>query len=269
MHRSFLKWAGGKANALPHVFASVPTSGGTLVEPFMGSCTVALNTEFDHFVLNDFNPDLVFLCAWVAKNPREVIQEARPLFVHTNNNKSVYYQMRARYNQSSDPKERALLFLYLNRHCYNGMMRYSQRKGEMNTPAGAYKKVSLPEDSMLFFSKKLKNARFVCGGFESLRFKKDQDTVVYCDPPYLPASPTASFAQYNKEGFSKAQHQLLDKKARLWAASSRGVWVSNHAVPLLDTCYPSAQQREEFMVSRTISCKGGQRIPIKEVLMAY
>ena len=66
--RSFLKWAGSKYNCLDDIFKRVPREGDLLVEPFVGSATVALNTNYKHYVLCDLNPDVINLYKFV-ENP--------------------------------------------------------------------------------------------------------------------------------------------------------------------------------------------------------
>jgi DNA adenine methylase len=268
IERSFLKWVGGKRNALSNLMRFVPNEGGVLVEPFMGSCTVALNTHYERYILNDYNPDLVFLCQWVAKRPKEVIEKVSPLFSGEYNNRSSFEKLRRQYNHSKDRSERALIFLYLNRHGYNGLMRYNQ-SGGFNTPFGRYLSPTVPASEMLAFSRKFKKARFVCSSYRNLKFVSSTETTVYCDPPYLPVSPTASFAAYTALGFSVDEHKALNKKARQWAARGDRVFISNHDVPLLSTYYKSAKNKSTFMVARTVSSSIGNRIPVKEALLSY
>lgn len=268
-NRSFLKWAGGKGSALKSVFNTVPPEGGMLVEPFMGSCTVSLNTNYDKYILNDYNPDLVYLCEWVAKNPKEVIRQVQPLFSGEHNNRVAFEALRLKYNYSQDSRERAILFLYLNRHVYNGLMRYNQSQGFLNTSFGKYAEPKVPVEEMHAFSKKFKMARFVCSSYKSLRFVATPDTVVYCDPPYLPISPTASFSAYTALGFSMNAHLDLNTKAALWASRGCRVFLSNHDVPALSSCYNLAKSKNSFLVARTISRSKDNRKPVKEVLLTY
>lgn len=267
MQHSFLKWSGGKFNALPHIMAHIPTEGELLIEPFMGGCTVALNLEYKNMILRDMNPDLVTLCNWVSRNPKVVISQAKELFVPQNNTAEMYYLLRERYNIETDPKKRALLFLYLNRHSYNGLVRYS-RKGRFNVPFGSYAKINLPIEAMHKFSSKLKHAKFIHGPFQGVRLGK-VSPVIYNDPPYLPVSGTASFSDYTARGFCKEDHLDLDKHCSRWAKKGASVWLSNHDVPTLEDCYSGALERVSFEVRRSISSKGSERTPAKEVLLQY
>lgn len=268
MKRSFLKWVGGKYNALGELKKHLPGEGRTLVEPFMGACTYALNTDYENYILNDLNPDLVNLCKWAAKNPKSLISESELLFTQKYNTEIDYYKLRDRYNKSTDPKERALIFFFINRHGHKGLIRYNLR-GFINTPYGHYKCPQLPIDEIFDFSKHFKSARFVCGPFQSLRFKGGEGVHVYCDPPYLPSSKTASFASYTQRGFSKDLHVALDKKAKQWRSRVELVGLSNINVPVVGECYKRNKTIVEFDVRHNIATNSKIRGKAKEVLLLY
>ena len=268
MKRSFLKWVGGKYNALDELKKHLPAEGRTLVEPFMGSCTYALNTNYENYILNDLNPDLVNLCRWAAKKPKSLIDESKLLFSPRYNTEATYYQLRDRYNNSKDPKERALIFFFINRHGHKGLIRYNQG-GRINTPYGHYTAPKLPVDEIFNFSKHLKKARFVNGPFQSLKFKGGDGVHVYCDPPYLPSSKTASFSSYTQLGFSKELHVSLDKKAKRWRKRVDLVGLSNINVPVINDCYKRNERIVEFDVRHNIATNSKVRSKAKEVLLLY
>ncbi len=58
--RPFLKWAGSKYKIIDRVCAQLPP-GGRLIEPFLGSGAVFLNTSYARYLLADANPDLINL----------------------------------------------------------------------------------------------------------------------------------------------------------------------------------------------------------------
>jgi len=268
IHYSFLKWAGSKRSALNNLFKYIPREGAVFVEPFLGSATVALNTNYDRYILNDINPDLINLYKLIVKCPEKFLSDTESLFIESNNRKRAFLELRERYNTSVCPNERSLIFVYLNRHCFNGLMRYNS-KGFYNTSFGKYNRPLIPEKEVYFFAEKFKKARFSSLPFESLRFNSGNDTVIYCDPPYIPKSKTASFAAYNQLGFSEKLHKKLDKNCEKWAKKGSLVFVSNHDVLLLDELYPRKITSNSFFVPRTISCKIDNRKAIKEVLMGY
>lgn len=58
--RPFLKWAGNKYRIIDRVRAALP-DGKCLIEPFAGSGAVFLNTNYERYIINDNNPDLIHL----------------------------------------------------------------------------------------------------------------------------------------------------------------------------------------------------------------
>lgn len=138
MIRSLLKWPGGKSRVMPELLPHLPTAS-CLVEPFVGGASVFLNTDYRRYILADINPDLIRLYREVKSNPELVIDLARPLFA-TGNSKEEYLQNRRIFNGTKGLLDvaRAALFLYLNRHGYNGVVRYNQ-SGGYNVPFGQHK----------------------------------------------------------------------------------------------------------------------------------
>jgi DNA adenine methylase len=59
-HRPFLKWAGNKYQILENIKAILP-HGNRLIEPFVGSGAVFLNTNYGEYLLADNNEDLINL----------------------------------------------------------------------------------------------------------------------------------------------------------------------------------------------------------------
>ena len=267
--RSFLKWVGGKANAMEHLWEHLPREGARFIEPFMGSATVSLNMNYEDYELYDVNKDLIFLCRWASRRPGSLIQKASQFFCAANNSEASYYALRQAYNRSTDMEERAVLFLYLNKHGYNGLSRYNQ-KGVFNVPYGRYKGPRFPEKEIVLFHQKMKRAKFACRSLEKLRLRGlSEQTVIYNDPPYLPMTKTANFTAYSEAGFSINMQALLDKRAKSWQQKGAQVFVSNHAAPILDAVYRNCRTKKEFLVDRSVSCKGDKRLPASEVILMY
>lgn len=133
--RPFLKWAGGKYSMLPDLYQIIP-AGMRLIEPFVGGGSVFLNSDKHAcFLLADVNTDLINLYQMLAVVPDTVIRHARVMFDRLNDAES-YMVLREEFNaQVMDGPERAAAFLFLNRHCFNGLIRYN-RNNQFNV-AGA------------------------------------------------------------------------------------------------------------------------------------
>jgi DNA adenine methylase len=265
--RAFLKWAGGKYSLVEQINARLP-EGNKLVEPFVGAGSVFLNTDYDQYLLNDVNPDLIALYKYVKARPKTFVKDAKTLFVPKNNDKVHYYGMRDEFNKSQDPYLRSLLFLYLNRHGFNGLCRYN-RSGGFNVPFGAYNKPYFPEEEIFRFSEKSKKAKFVCEDFKKTFARARAGNVIYCDPPYAPLSDTANFTSYSVGGFdANEQVELVNRAERAAFKRNIPVLISNHDTALTRKIYDNAEQ--SFVhVARNISQDGKNRNKVSEIFAYY
>lgn len=193
MIKSPIKWAGGKTRAMPQLLEHLPKAD-CLIEPFVGSGTVFMNTEYRRYVLCDSNRALINFFRVLTSDTERLIDTARGMFLGGNNEEQ-YYKRRALFNsmQWSDTGKAdaallyATLFLYLNRHCFNGIYRVNQI-GEHNVPFGKYAAPYFPADEMRSFAEKANdtNAIFHHGDFRDSipgTMRLAHDVVIYCDPP--------------------------------------------------------------------------------------
>ncbi|EKA7393901.1 Dam family site-specific DNA-(adenine-N6)-methyltransferase [Vibrio parahaemolyticus] len=265
--RAFLKWAGGKYGLVEDIQRHLPPAR-KLVEPFVGAGSVFLNTDYDHYLLADINPDLIHLYNLLKERPEEYISEAKRWFVAENNRKEAYLSIRAEFNKTDDVMYRSLAFLYMNRFGFNGLCRYN-KKGGFNVPFGSYKKPYFPEAELEFFAEKAKKATFVCEGYPETFRRARKGSVVYCDPPYAPLSNTANFTSYAGNGFTlDDQAALADMAER--TATERGipVLISNHDTTLTRRLYHGADL-SVVKVKRTISRNGSGRNKVDELLALF
>ncbi|EDX9850848.1 Dam family site-specific DNA-(adenine-N6)-methyltransferase [Salmonella enterica] len=264
--RPFLKWAGGKYSLLPELERLIP-AGKRLIEPFVGGGSVFLNSDkHERFLLADINADLINLYQMLAVAPDSVIAEAIKAFRHLNDAEN-YTAIREAFNAwQLNAIERAAAFLYLNRHCFNGLMRYNL-DGFFNVGWGKYKAPYFPEKELMAFRKKSSACVFMNAGFErTLRLAGDGD-VVYCDPPYEPMPGTAGFTSYASGGFSWDSQVALAESCV--AAHQRGakVFISNSTTPRVIELY----ERHGFTLHRvnarrSISSKGSTRETANDIV---
>ena len=114
LHRSFLKWAGGKKKVIPHISSILPAKGKRrLVEPFVGGGSVFLNLEFEEYLLVDMNHDLIALFNIIKHQSEAFIAAVQQYFTGQHNQPEQYYALRSQFNASTDAFERAVLFVYL------------------------------------------------------------------------------------------------------------------------------------------------------------
>jgi DNA adenine methylase len=272
MNKTFLKWAGNKSRVLPHL---IPHIGNPkrYCEPFGGSLAVALNTPAQQYILNDVNKDLVSIYQnLLHPTDDSFIRYCAELFTPENNTKEAYYEMREHFNQATDSIERARIFIYLNRHCFNGLSRYNS-KGEFNVPFGKYTKPSCPVAEMMNFRMYFllkQQVRFTSLSFEdsSLYENLEAGDVVYLDPPYVPASDTANFTAYSTDGFTYDQQVQLTQLAESLAGRGICVILSNHDVPITRELYKNAVLYP-IQVTRTIAAKSGSRKKANELVAVW
>lgn len=264
--KPFLKWAGNKYQIIEHLKKTLP-GGKRLIEPFVGSGAVFLNIDYSRYLLADVNQDLIHLFEYIKKDGNLFIQDCLQLFNEANNSEQVFYEIRNLFNTTTDLRLKAKLFVYLNKHCFNGLCRYNA-KGEFNTPFGRFKKPYFPEKEMYYFHQRAQTAIFKCQDFIATMESAKAGDVVYCDPPYVPLSKTANFTGYSTGGFTLEHQLLLAKKAEELASKNITVIISNHDTEFTQHAYRNARLTC-FDVRRYISCDGTNRNKAPEVLAVF
>ncbi len=183
-NRAFLKWAGSKYNCLHEVLSTL-SPAQRLIEPFTGSGVIFMNTNYPAYLMAEGNNDLIYLFRSLQQQGPAFIDYCEQYFAADTNKKEYYYLMRARFNELTPSTERAALFLYLNRHGYNGLCRYNS-KGGYNVPFGLYVKPYFPRKEMLYFYHKCTSTQFIHQDFRDTFAMAQTGDIIYCDPPYVP-----------------------------------------------------------------------------------
>lgn len=265
----FVKWAGGKRKLVPFIKAHLPLPAKRLVEPFAGGAAVslALADRVESIWLNDVNVDLINIYESLRDDPEKYIEDARRLFSSNMNEPEAYYRQRQTFNETDCAYERAVIFLYLNRHGYNGLCRYNS-SGQFNVPFGRYKHPYFPEQELSDAAAVLKKAAITTVDFERVLDECGAGDVVYCDPPYVPLTTTASFTDYAAGGFGRADQERLANAAERARRRGAVVAISNHDTEFTRRLYRDAECYYRS-VRRTISCDGENRRAVREVLAVY
>lgn len=265
--RPFLKWAGSKYRVLEHIHEMLP-AGRRLIEPFAGSGAVFMNTDFERYLLADTNADLISLYQTLQQQGEAFISECARLFQTRTNREDYYYRRREEFNRCNDPQRKAALFIYLNRHGYNGLCRYNAA-GIFNVPFGRYKRPYFPAAELLAFYQKSARVEFVHQGFDAVMQIAQAGDVVYCDPPYVPLSNSSNFTCYSAGGFDMPQQQQLADLAEQTRQRGIPVLISNHNTRFTRKAYRSANNIKRFSVRRFISCNGNKRQNAGELLALF
>lgn len=264
--KSFLKWAGGKYKLLPRILAAVP-DGKRLIEPFAGSAVVSLNAPHLTRSASDSNNDLINLYQAVVTNYNQFVAECSMLFTSDHNTRAAFEELRHEFNESADAFRRSVIFVYLNRHCFNGLCRYNS-KGRFNVPFGKYTNPQFPLREVSEFKRAARSIVFSNVSFEEAMLGAKKGDVVYCDPPYVPLSLTSNFTSYTEGSFGPTEQHRLAELARELQSAGIPVVISNHDTDFTRELYKGSLI-ETFGVQRNISRDGANRGRAPELLALF
>lgn len=267
MNRPFLKWAGNKYQVIDKILKHLPP-GKRLIEPFVGSGAVFLNTNYESYLLADANEDLINLYQLLQHDGENFIDYCHQFYHSKANTKENYLSYRTLFNETTDKKLKAALFIYLNRHGFNGLCRYNS-SGKFNVPFGTYvRKPTLPVDRMLQFQQKSQQVEFRQQNFLDTLSQAKKGDIVYCDPPYVPLSNTANFTSYHKLQFGETEQIALANVAKKLSRKGVHIIISNHDLPFTREIYAGAHF-ESFNLQRLISSDSQNRNWVKELISIF
>lgn len=188
-----IKIQGIKTKTVPLIQKNILLSDDSVwVEPFMGSGVVGFNIAAKKAIFADKNPYIIDFYNRIksgditSQKVRTFLEQEGKLLEE--GDCDYYYSVRERFNKHHD----ALDFLFLNRSCFNGMIRFN-KKHEFNVPYGhkpkrfskAYvtkivNQVKYVEDMV-----KTHSWTFICQSFEKTISMAGPNDFIYCDPPYI------------------------------------------------------------------------------------
>lgn len=200
--KSPLNYTGGKYSLLGDIHNVLPKEVGIFVDLFCGGCNVAVNVEAETIICNDKMPEIVHLYKGLQQQTGQTaVAEVLGVvdkYGLSKTNAEGFYACREAYN-----KEKTWVLLYACiTHAFNYQIRFNQNGG-YNMPFGKDRSSFNPalQERLGLFTDRLKNLRFESKDFEECINQLGEegllreDTVVYCDPPYL-----ISTATYNESG---------------------------------------------------------------------
>lgn len=188
-----IKIQGIKTKLVSSIKLNAEINADTLwIEPFMGSGVVGFNVAPKNAIFSDTNPYTIDFYNKIKSKEitsykvREFLEnEGKKLF---EGDDKYYYEVRDRFNKNHN----ALDFLFLNRACFNGMIRFN-RKGDFNVPYGhknnRFSKAYITKivNQVKYVEDKIQenNWNFICQSFEKTIENAVKNSFIYCDPPYI------------------------------------------------------------------------------------
>jgi DNA adenine methylase len=182
-----------------------------------------------------------------------------------------WYAIRDRFNHLKDRPtpslERAALFAYLNKTCFNGLYRVN-KEGNFNVPMGQYKRppsfvgvreMSLPSSIQPpFVSTAMDFEAFVEKAREEFC---GEEVFVYFDPPYH-----RTFSGYCDGDFRESDHRRLRHLCAKLSHDGLSWAVSNSDTPFIRKLYEGCKCLD-ISVSRTNGAKPSSRGKTNELLI--
>jgi DNA adenine methylase len=270
--KPIVKWAGGKRQILAHLIDRLPISWEHYYEPFIGggALFIALSNMgmIKKATISDANPELVNLYHVIQKRPNELVGALK--HPELKNTREKYIELRNTFNRKrgdpTDAVERAALFLYLNRHGYNGLWRVN-RNGEFNVPFGRYQSPRLPSPGLILgFSRLLESVTIQEGDFARTMENAREGDFVYCDPPYFPISSTSRFTAYHAKEFSFEDQVRLSRVCRSLTRRNVSLMISNSWAPQICQLYQGFHN-EMITALRAINSRGDRRTGVPEMII--
>lgn len=187
-----IKIQGKKTQLVDFILENLPPAFDTWIEPFMGSGVVGFNAKPAKAVFSDSNPHIIHFYNAIKNKEinhlivKQFLQEQGKIL--SEKGQDFYNEVRERFNATHQPLD----FLFLNRSCFNGMIRFN-RKFEFNVPYGhkperfaqAYITKITNQVKQIDFLIANNDWQFICQDFkETIKMAKEND-LIYCDPPYI------------------------------------------------------------------------------------
>lgn len=269
--KPFVKWAGGKTQLLDKLLTKIPKNYKNYFEPFLGGGALFLKLQPEFAYINDINKELINTYLQIKNNPDKLIKIVQKLDLEIRN-KEFYYQQRDKYNKKIIDQEydieMAALFIFLNKHCFNGLYRVN-KNGLFNVPWNNKTNIkSISVNNIKQLSLILnKNVEISCGDFEKILNKAKEQDLIFFDSPYAPINPT-SFESYTKTGFTKDDHIRLSNVYKQLDKKGCYCILTNHNTPLIKDLY-NCFNIEKVNVKRMINSDAKNRTGNEIIITNY
>ena len=269
----FVKWAGGKRQLIPQIRERMPEKYNDYYEPFVGGGAVIFDLLPANALINDINKALINTYRTICNEPDAFMKEVSRLDNDMwEDGKKYYYSIRDHYNdklmRSEYDVELAALFVFINKHCFNGLYRVNG-KGLFNVPYNNSRRVSIDEDVIMVTSEYLRGVTIIDGDFEQACKNAKKGDFVFIDSPYAPLNPT-SFESYTKEGFDIESHKRLAKLYDELTARGCYCMLTNHNMELINELYGNKDYKIDVVsVKRMINSDASNRVGEEVIICNY
>jgi DNA adenine methylase len=225
-----VKIQGKKTKLVSFILENLPAdSFDVWVEPFMGSGVVGFNVQPKKAIFADSNPHIINFYNAIKNGDitpqiaKEFLQKQGVLL--SQKGQEYFNEVRQNFNR----EHRSLDFLFLNRSCFNGMIRFN-RKFQFNVPYGhkperfaqAYITKIVNQIKQVQFFIENNDYTFVCQDFKTTLSNLPANSLIYCDPPYI-GRHVDYYDSWNEENETDLEKLLRISEAKFIVST----WHSN------------------------------------------
>lgn len=268
-----IKWVGGKTALMPAIKKLVlPNQCNALYDPFTGGGAVwqSIGGMFQQVHINDFNTRLMNLWYAVKEDTDAFKVELSSLFsvVAT---EELYYRLRDEFNSTGGTVRHAALFVWLNKHCFNGLYRVNAIGG-FNASWGKRSGIESPLAVVDELATKMSNVSLYVGTAKSMidGAKPQSGSTIYLDPPYIPVVSSGA-VKYAKDEFS-----VVDLKSTITSAiefaedsGNTSVIISNSDCEEFRELVKDADELHAVNRSGQFNCAIDKRGKVSELIAVY
>lgn len=225
-----IKCQGIKTKLVPFIARNINWVGnGKWVEPFLGSGVVVFNIKPSRALLSDTNAHIIKFYQAIQNGEidkilvRSALEEMGSYLAK--GGIDFYYEVRSRFNKEGN----ILDFLFLNRSCFNGLMRFNS-KGGFNVPFGhkpnrfskSYITKIVKQVGKIEGILKDRDREFRISNWEETLSMCQEEDFVYLDPPYI-GRHTDYFNSWNNDDAVR----LSQVAAALPCEYALSMWLEN------------------------------------------
>jgi len=225
-----IKCQGIKTKLVKWILSKMPKEfDGIWYEPFMGSGVVGFNVKPKRAVFSDTNPHIIQFYNDMKNSiitdliVRSYLEEQNLLLKE--GGVEYYRFIRERFNSSPN----SLDFLFLNRSCFNGIIRFN-KKGGFNVPFcqknNRFSKAYITKivNQIKAVSKIIieNDYEFRCSPFENIITGCTNSDIIYCDPPYIDR-----YSDYYNEWKVDDENLLAEELSKTKAKFILSTWHHN------------------------------------------
>ncbi|MDR1747625.1 MAG: Dam family site-specific DNA-(adenine-N6)-methyltransferase [Spirochaetaceae bacterium] len=217
--QSPLNYTGGKFKLLNQILPHFPNRIDTFVDLFCGGCNVGINVSAESVIFNDSSPHLLYLYNTFKNLSKDtvlsmiddVIEQYRLSRSKENGydfyscesseglgnfNREPFLKLREDFNKKNEDYGYYIMLYVLIVYAFNNQIRFNS-KGEFNLPVGKRDFNDKMKSKLCAFIDRLQGGNY---SFSSIDFREvdttalTENSLVYCDPPYL-----ITCATYNEQ----------------------------------------------------------------------